>query len=98
MSDKIKRMLKNEIQQMWQTDKDVYKRQGHEKRIYPRIGAIIETPGFYPNLTGTENLEIFAKLRGTPQPNDISEEDFESRHLLPGVRDTAEHFPRITLS
>ena len=44
---------------------------GHEKRIYPRIGAIIETPGFYPNLTGTENLEIFAKLRGTPQPNAV---------------------------
>lgn len=38
---------------------------GREKRVYPRIGAIIETPGFYPNLTGTENLEIFAKLRGT---------------------------------
>ena len=38
---------------------------GKEKRIYPRIGAIIETPGFYPNLTGTENLEIFARLRGT---------------------------------
>ena len=35
---------------------------GREKRVYPRIGAIIETPGFYPNLTGTENLEIFAKL------------------------------------
>ena len=31
---------------------------GHEKRIYP-------------NLTGTENLEIFAKLRGTPQPNAV---------------------------
>ena len=44
---------------------------GHEKRIYPRIGAIIETPGFYPNLTGTENLEIFAKLRGTPSPNAV---------------------------
>lgn len=38
---------------------------GNEKRIYPRIGAMIEAPGFYPNLTGTENLEIFAKLRGT---------------------------------
>lgn len=38
---------------------------GREKQVYPRIGAIIETPGFYPNLTGTENLEIFAKLRGT---------------------------------
>lgn len=37
---------------------------GNEKKIYPRIGAMIESPGFYPNLTGTENLEIFAKLRG----------------------------------
>ena len=44
---------------------------GREKRVYPRIGAIIETPGFYPNLSGTENLEIFAKLRGTPAPNAV---------------------------
>lgn len=44
---------------------------GKEKKIYPRIGAIIETPGFYPNLTGTENLEIFAKLRGTASPNAV---------------------------
>ena len=44
---------------------------GHEKSIYPRIGAIIETPGFYPNLTGTENLEIFARLRGTAGPNAV---------------------------
>lgn len=44
---------------------------GREKQVYPRIGAIIETPGFYPNLTGTENLEIFAKLRGTVGPNAV---------------------------
>lgn len=44
---------------------------GYEKQTYPRIGAIIETPGFYPNLTGTENLEIFAKLRGTTTPNAV---------------------------
>ena len=44
---------------------------GREKRVYPRIGAIIETPGFYPNLTGTENLEIFAKLRGTAAPGAV---------------------------
>ncbi len=52
---------------------DVFGRniKGREKRVYPRIGAIIETPGFYPNLTGTENLEIFAKLRGTPRPNAV---------------------------
>ena len=46
---------------------------GREKRVYPRIGAIIETPGFYPNLTGTENLEIFAKLRGTAAPNAVKD-------------------------
>ena len=44
---------------------------GNAKRIYSRIGAIIETPGFYPNLTGTENLEIFARLRGTAFPNAV---------------------------
>lgn len=44
---------------------------GREKRVYPRIGAIIEKPGFYPNLTGTENLEIFAKLRGTAAPHAV---------------------------
>lgn len=44
---------------------------GQEKRVYPRVGAIIETPGFYPNLTGTENLEIFARLRGTAAPNAV---------------------------
>lgn len=44
---------------------------GQEKKVYPRIGAIIETPGFYPNLTGTENLEIFAKLRGTAAPHAV---------------------------
>lgn len=44
---------------------------GREKRVFPRIGAMIETPGFYPNLTGTENLEIFAKLRGTAAPNAV---------------------------
>ncbi len=52
---------------------DVFGRniKGCEKRVYPRIGAIIETPGFYPNLTGTENLEIFAKLRGTAAPDAV---------------------------
>ena len=42
-----------------------------KERIYPRIGAMIETPGFYPNLTGTENLRIFATLRGVPTANAV---------------------------
>lgn len=34
------------------------------KDAYSRIGSIIETPGFYENLTGKENLEMLARLRG----------------------------------
>lgn len=37
---------------------------GNEKKLLPRIGSLIESPGFYPNLTATENLQIFASLRG----------------------------------
>lgn len=44
---------------------------GNEKKILPRIGCLIESPGFYPNLTGTENLKIFVRLRGIPAKNAI---------------------------
>lgn len=43
----------------------------NNKTILPRIGSLIESPGFYPNLTGTENLRIFAELRGVPNRNAI---------------------------
>ena len=33
------------------------------KDTYQKIGSIIETPGFYTNLTGQENLEILARFR-----------------------------------
>ncbi|NLV20761.1 MAG: ABC transporter ATP-binding protein [Syntrophomonadaceae bacterium] len=45
----------------------------HEKQILPRVGSLIESPGFYPNLTGTENLRIFAELRGVKKKNAIQE-------------------------
>lgn len=44
---------------------------GNEKDIYTRIGSIIETPGFYSYLTGTENLEFFSRLRGTIKKNAV---------------------------
>nr|WP_295162938.1 ABC transporter ATP-binding protein [uncultured Methanobrevibacter sp.] len=44
----------------------------HSNEIYPKIGSIIETPGFYENLTAYENLEIIAKLRGDYNPLNIS--------------------------
>ena len=47
--------------------------QGNEKKILPRIGSLIESPGFYPNLTATENLRIFATLRGVPSSHAIKD-------------------------
>ena len=43
----------------------------NEKKLLPRIGSLIESPGFYPNLTATENLRIFAPLRGVTSRNAI---------------------------
>ena len=46
---------------------------GNEKKLLPRIGCLIESPGFYPNLTATENLRIFAALRGVPNSHAIKD-------------------------
>ena len=43
----------------------------YSKEIYSNIGSIIETPGFYENLTAYENLKIIAKLRGDYNPLNI---------------------------
>lgn len=40
------------------------------EEILPRIGALIETPGFYPNLTATENLKIMARVRKIDKKKD----------------------------
>lgn len=40
---------------------------------YARIGSIIETAGFYPNLTAAENLEIHRRLMGVTNKNYLEE-------------------------
>lgn len=45
----------------------------HNRTPYGKIGSIIETPGFYNNLTGYENLQILAKLRGKLSKNSVQE-------------------------
>lgn len=44
----------------------------YSKEIYSNIGSIIETPGFYENLTAYENLKIIAKIRGNYNPQNIN--------------------------
>ena len=44
----------------------------HSEEIYSKIGSIIETPGFYENLTAYENLKIISKIRGDFDPYTIN--------------------------
>ena len=43
----------------------------YSKEVYSNIGSIIETPGFYENLTAYENLKIISKLRGNYSPVNV---------------------------
>jgi ABC-2 type transport system ATP-binding protein/bacitracin transport system ATP-binding protein len=43
----------------------------NKKHIYSQIGSIIETPGFYENLTAYENLIILSSLRGKVNEDEI---------------------------
>lgn len=45
------------------------------KNLLQRIGSIIEYPGFYPNLTASENLEIHRRMMGI-------QEKYSIRHSL----------------
>lgn len=47
--------------------------QTHGLEILPHVGSLIESPGFYPNLTATENLRIFASLHGLSKTSSIQE-------------------------
>ncbi len=47
--------------------KNLTKQYGTQKSV----ASLIESPGFYPNLTAAENLRIFATLRGVPNRNAI---------------------------
>ncbi len=42
-------------------------------KIYRKIGSIIESPGFYENLTGQENLQILARLRGQHRKDSVQQ-------------------------
>jgi ABC-type multidrug transport system ATPase subunit len=40
---------------------------------YARIGSIIETPGFYGQLTASENLEMHRRMSGIPEKDSVKE-------------------------
>lgn len=44
-----------------------------KKSITKKVGCVIESPGFYPNLSGYENLKFFAEVSGLTDMNEIDE-------------------------
>ncbi|MBS4841786.1 MULTISPECIES: ABC transporter ATP-binding protein [Clostridium] len=44
----------------------------NNSKVFQRIGALIEAPSFYENLTAQENLELIASLRGIHNENAIN--------------------------
>lgn len=51
------------------------------KAAFERIGSMIEIPGFYPNLTAAENLDIHRRMMGMGNKESI-EESLEQAGLL----------------
>ena len=41
----------------------------NRSQVLPEIGALIEEPSFYPNLTGFENLQLIQELANLPKEN-----------------------------
>ncbi|MBU3201229.1 ABC transporter ATP-binding protein [Clostridium estertheticum] len=47
-----------------QGEVELFGQNNYSKKIYKKIGSLIEYPGFYPNLTAEENLEIHRRMAG----------------------------------
>lgn len=47
------------------------KASNRNRSLLQRIGSMIEYPGFYPNLTAKENLEIHRRMMGVQEKNSI---------------------------
>ena len=45
----------------------------HALEILAQVGALVESPAFYPYLTGRRNLEVFGRLSGGIEPARIDE-------------------------
>lgn len=66
----ITRLIKNYEGDVFIGDENIRTNRKHDTK---QIGCVIETPGFYPNLTGYENLLFFAEISGLKDKGQIEE-------------------------
>ena len=57
-----------------------------------RVGALIEQPGLYPDLSGRENLRLCAALLGLDSPERQVEEILRTVGLAPGEKKPVRHY------
>ncbi|MCI8539228.1 MAG: ATP-binding cassette domain-containing protein [Oscillospiraceae bacterium] len=57
-----------------------------------RVGALIEQPGLYPDLSGRENLRLYAELLGLDSPKRQVDEILETVGLSAGEKKPVRHY------
>ncbi len=57
-----------------------------------RVGALIEQPGLYPDLSGRENLRLYAELLGLDSPTRQVDEILETVGLSAGEKKPVRHY------